>query len=434
MIEPYLGFVIFIAALMLFLATGMPVAVATGLLGIVGAVLFISTDALRQLATITFTQSSSFVLVVAPLFVLMGEALSVTGIGRDLFKAARLWLRRIPGALAIGTIFACAGFAAVCGSSPVTAATIGTMAVPEMRHHGYDRRLALGVTAAGGTLGILIPPSVPMIIYGVITETSIGDLFLAGIVPGILMAGMLSLTVFYLVWRNPERAPPVTDVGTLGERVRSLASVLPVVLLAVLVLGSIYAGVATPTEAGAVGAAGALAIAACARTLNRDTVGRILGNTVRTTAMFLLLLVGGLFSSFVLTRLGVPQGMATFLTSLDVAPWLIIVLINILLMILGMFMDPMSVLVIMVPVFFHAVVALGYDPVWFGIIVTINIEIAAISPPVGFNLFVLKAVIPDTELSEVVAGALIFIVPLAAGIGALILFPEIALFLPQLAK
>ncbi|MBM3486342.1 MAG: TRAP transporter large permease subunit [Alphaproteobacteria bacterium] len=432
--EGYAGFAVFIAALMIFLATGTPVAVAMGLLGVAGAALFVSTDAIRQIATIAFSQSSSFVLVVVPLFVLMGEALAVTGIGRDLFRAARLWLRRLPGALAIGTVFACAGFAAVCGSSPVTAATIGTMAVPEMVRHGYDRRLALGVTAAGGTLGILIPPSVPMILYGVITETSVGDLFLAGIVPGILMAFMLAATVVILVWRDPRRAPPVTDAGTPAERWRALSAVLPVIVLAILVLGSIYAGIATPTEAGAVGAAGALLIALLARALDADTLGRILGNTVRTTAMFLLLLIGGLFSSFVMTRLGIPQGMAGFLTSLDVAPWVIIILINLLLMVLGMFMDPMSVLVIMVPIFFQAVVSLGYDPVWFGVMVTINIEIAAISPPVGFNLFVLKAVIPNTELSDVVKGSLVFIIPLVIGILLLLLFPELALFVPQAAK
>ena len=387
--EPFVGFAAFVGALLLFLATGVPVAVATGLIGIIGTYLFVSPYAVAQIAIISFSTTSYFILTVVPLFILMGEALAITGIGRDLFRAAQLWLQRLPGSLAIGTIFACTGFSAVCGSSPVTAATIGAMAVPEMVRHGYDRRLALGVTAAGGTLGILIPPSIAMILYGVITETSIGDLFIAGILPGILIAGLLSTTVMLLVLARPQIAPRFRQSTAWSERLRALRAVIPVIALSFLVLGSIYFGIATPTEAGAVGAAGALAIAAISKKLTSSILITIFGNTVRTTAMFLLLLIGGLFSAFMLTRLGIPQGMAKTLISLDLPPWVIVILINLLLMVLGMFMDPMSVLVIIVPVFFPAILAMGYDPVWFGILVTINIEIAAISPPVGFNLFVL---------------------------------------------
>lgn len=432
--EAFAGFAIFVIALLAFLATGIPVAVATGLIGVIGTYLFVSPYAVSQIAIIAFSTTSYFILTVVPLFILMGEALAVTGIGRDLFRAAQLWLQRFPGSLAVGTIFACTGFSAVCGSSPVTAATIGAMAVPEMVHHGYDRRLALGVTAAGGTLGILIPPSIAMILYGVITETSIGDLFIAGILPGIMIAALLSLTVVLLVLARPHIAPRQQKTIIWPERFRALGAVFPVLVLSFLVLGSIYFGVATPTEAGAVGAAGALAIAAFAKKLTPAVIATILGNTARTTAMFLLLLIGGLFSAFMLTRLGVPQGMANALIGLDLPPWLIVILINLLLMVLGMFMDPMSVLVIIVPVFFPAILAMGYDPVWFGVLVTINIEIAAISPPVGFNLFVLKSVVPDANLSEVISGSLLFIVPLAAGILLLILFPQIALFLPGLVK
>jgi len=430
--EALFEFAIFLAALLLFLATGTPVAVATGLLGIAGVYLFLPHAVLTQLANIALAQSSNYVLVVAPLFIMMGEALAATGIGRDLFTAAQIWLRRLPGALAVGTIFACAAFAAVCGSSPVTAATIGAMSVPEMINKGYDRRLALGVTAAGGTLGILIPPSIPLILYGIITETSIGALFIAGIVPGLMMAFLLMLTVWYKVWRNPAVAPKASDRVVASERWTSLKSVIPVLILATLVLGSIYRGIATPTEAGAIGAAGALIIAGVLGALGRRVVVRILDNTVRTTAMFVLLIVGGLFSAFVLARLGIPQGTAKLLVELHTAPWVIMVLINLLLVVLGMFMDPMSILVIIVPVFFPAVVALGYDPVWFGVIITINIEIAAISPPVGFNLFVLKTVIPRVDMRDIIQGSLIFIVPLAAGIGILIALPQIALFLPHM--
>src|SRR5215470_9419202 len=223
--QSFLGFLIFILALMALMATRTPVAVA---IGIIGTTIFISPDALRQLGNIAFTQSSNFVLVVVPLFVLMGEALAATGIGNDLFRAAHMWLRRLPGALAVATVFACAVFAAVCGSSPVTAATIGSMAVPEMIKRGYDKSLALGTAAAGGTLGILIPPSVPMIIYGVLTETSIGDLFIAGILPGIMMAFLFSLTVVLKVLWRPELAPPLIERTPWPEKLRALGSVTPV--------------------------------------------------------------------------------------------------------------------------------------------------------------------------------------------------------------
>lgn len=430
----FLGFLVFMVVLTVLIGTRAPVAVGLGAIGILGTVVFISPDAVRQFANIAFTQSSNFVLVVVPLFVLMGEVLATTGIGRDLFRAAQMWLRRVPGALAVATVFACAVFAAVCGSSPVTAATIGAMAVPEMMRRGYHRTLALGTTAAGGTLGILIPPSIPMIIYGVITETSIGDLFIAGVLPGLMMASLLSATVILQVLRRPEIAPPLTERAPWPEKWRALGACAPVVVLSVAVIGSIYSGAATPTEAGAIGAFGALVIAALSGHLKLRVLFKTLDATARTTAMFLLLLIGGLFSSFVLSRLGIPRGMSEFLTGLPVPPWVIIVLINLLLLVLGMFLDPTSVLVIVVPIFFKAVVALGYDPVWFGVIVTIQIEIAAITPPVGFNLFVLKSVVPGTQLADVVRGAVIFVTPMLIGIVLLMIFPQIALFLPNLLK
>jgi C4-dicarboxylate transporter DctM subunit len=408
------------------------VAVATALAAAVGAIMFIGKGALSQLGVLLFAQASSFVLLMVPLFILMGEALGATRIGRDLFTAAQIWLWRVPGALPIGTIFSCAGFAAVCGSSPVTAATIGSVAVPEMIRKGYAARLAFGVTAAGGTLGIMIPPSVSFILYGIITETSIGALFMAGIGPGLMLVALLSLTVFYLIWRHPELAPPRSATIDTSERWTSLRSVLPVTLLIVAVLGSIYTGIATATEAAAVGALGALLIAFLLGSLKREVMNRILDNTARTTAMFVLLVATGLFSAFVLSRLGIPQATAQAITGLDVAPWVVMLSINGLLLILGMFLDPMSILVIVVPILFPAVVQLGYDPVWFGVMVTLQIEIAAISPPVGFNLFVLRTVVANARMADIIRGGLIFIAPMLIGIALLMIFPEIALFLPRM--
>jgi C4-dicarboxylate transporter DctM subunit len=427
-----LNFLPFFVLLLVLLATGTPVAVATALAAAVGAIMFIGKGALSQLGVLLFAQASSFVLLMVPLFILMGEALGATRIGRDLFTAAQIWLWRVPGALPIGTIFSCAGFAAVCGSSPVTAATIGSVAVPEMIRKGYAARLAFGVTAAGGTLGIMIPPSVSFILYGIITETSIGALFMAGIGPGLMLVALLSLTVFYLIWRHPELAPPRSATIDTSERWTSLRSVLPVTLLIVAVLGSIYTGIATATEAAAVGALGALLIAFLLGSLKREVMNRILDNTARTTAMFVLLVATGLFSAFVLSRLGIPQATAQAITGLDVAPWVVMLAINGLLLILGMFLDPMSILVIVVPILFPAVVQLGYDPVWFGVMVTLQIEIAAISPPVGFNLFVLRTVVANARMADIIRGGLIFIAPMLIGIALLMIFPEIALFLPRM--
>ncbi|SHL00050.1 TRAP transporter, DctM subunit, partial [Lutimaribacter pacificus] len=276
------------------------------------------------------------------------------------------------------------------------------------------------------------PPSVPMILYGVITETSIGGLFLAGILPGLMMAALLSGTVVLQVLRNREIAPPITRHVSLSERMKTSAEALPTVLIALMVIGALYAGIASPSETGAFGAAGAVLVALVMGRLGGGVLRLALEKTVRTTGMFMLLLVGGLFSSFVLTRLGVPQEISSFLTGLDVAPWVIIVMINVLLLIMGMFLDPLSILVIVVPIFLDTIVGLGYDPIWFGVIVTIQIEIAAITPPVGLNLFVLRTVVPDLSMTDTAKGAIAFVIPMLIGILLLMVFPEIALWLPGL--
>ncbi len=428
--EALLWFCAFIGALVLLLSLRIPVAVSMGLIGILGTAVFVSPRAVVQIANIAYSQTWSFVLVIVPLFVLMGEVIAISGLGAALFKAAAIWLRRLPGGLAIGTIAASAGFASVCGSSPITAATIGSMAVPEMIKHGYARSLAAGATAAGGTLGILIPPSVPMILYGVITETSIGGLFLAGILPGLMMAALLSTTVILQVVMNRSIAPPIINRVGFSERMRTSAEALPTVLIALMVIGALYAGIASPSETGAFGAAAAILVALVMGRLGRGVLSEALQKTVRTTGMFMLLLIGGLFSSFVLTRLGVPQDISNYLIGLDVSPWVIIVIINCLLLIMGMFLDPLSILVIVVPIFLDTIVGLGYDPIWFGVIVTIQIEIAAITPPVGLNLFVLRTVVPDLSISDTAKGAIVFVIPMLIGIVLLLLFPQIALWLP----
>lgn len=431
--ESFLIFLFFIIALLLLLSTGLPVAVSMGIIGILGAIFFVSPRILSQFSSIAFTQSTSFVLLAAPLFILMSETLAASPIGDRLFRAGRFWMGQLPGSLAMGTILASTAFSAATGSSVVTSATIGRIAVGEMERNNYSKRLALGAVAAGGTLGILIPPSIPMIIYAVVTETSIGALFMAGIIPGLMLFALLCLNTLLLVKRNPELAPPLQERVPIKERLLSLTSVLPALLLGLLVLGSIYTGVATPSESAAIGAVGAFLIVGFMGFL-RGKLQSILGNTLCTTAMFLFLVICGLFASFVLNRLGVPQGMANTLLSLDIPAWAIIIMINVLLLMLGMFLDPMSILVVMVPIFFPTVMAMGYDPIWFGIMLTINVQIGAVTPPVGLNLFVMKSVLPSVDMKDVIVGALWFIVPLAVGLVLVILFPQIALFLPSLMR
>ncbi len=428
----FYGFLIFLLTLLILFAVRTPVGVALAMVAFFGTAIFVSTASIGQLATISFSVTSNFIIVVVPLFILMGEVLSAAGIGADLFRAAEIWFRKIPGALAVATIWACAIFGSVCGSSPVTATTIGSMAIPQMVKRGYDRSLALGATAAGGTLGILIPPSIPMIIYGVITDTSIGHLFIAGVVPGLLLAALLSLTVVFIVKRSPEMAPKVLEEPTAETKRSAMIGTIPVLVLAFLVILSIYTGAATPTEAGAVGAGGAIIIAWALGRMKLSMLMSSLNKTIHTTAMFMLLLIGGLFSSFLLARLGIPQAMSDLLTSLPLPTWGIMVIINVVLLILGMFMDPGSIIVIVIPIFIKAIMALGYDPVWFGVIVTIQSEIAAITPPVGFNLFVLKNVTPDTNMREISKGAVIFVIPMLVCIVILTAFPKIATFLPSL--
>jgi C4-dicarboxylate transporter DctM subunit len=361
-----ISFTVFLICLLVLMATRTPVAVALSMVTVAGTAIFVSPSALSQLATSAYSLSSNFILVVVPMFILMGEVLSATGIGATLFRAAELWFRRLPGALAIATVWACAGFGSVCGSSPVTASTIGAMAVPQMMRRGYHPMLALGSTAAGGTLGILIPPSIAMIVYGVITDTSIGHLFMAGIVPGILLATLMSATIVVWVWLRPDWAPPVREEPTRWEKWIALLAVTPVLVLTVLVIGSIYSGAATPTEAGAVGAAGALAIAFFMRRLTIEVLWISLQKTIRTTAMFLLLLTGGIFSSYLMARLGIPQTVSDFMTNLPLPPWAVMVVINLTLLILGTFMDAGSMVVIVIPIFLKTIIGLGYDPVWFG--------------------------------------------------------------------
>jgi C4-dicarboxylate transporter DctM subunit len=418
-----------IVVLILLLGFGTPVAFCLGFIGLVGVLLFVDIGALYQLAEIAVFSSTNLFMITLPLFIFMAEMVNIVGIGDDVYTAAQNWFNWLPGGLAISSVATCAGFAAVSGSSPATAAAIGAVAIPEMVKRGYNKRLAVGAVAAGGTLGILIPPSITMIVYGMITEVSIGQLFIAGIIPGIVLAFILSLAIGIAVKVKPELAPRIQGVSW-GKRFSSLKRIWPFVIVAFSIIGSIYTNLATPTESAAIGAAVVIIIAFIMRRLKLGPLHQALLRTIAVTSMIMFMVIGGLMFSFLLSNLTIPQYITQWVTNFSGSKWMIMIVINIILIIMGCLLDPMAILVISLPIFFPIVKALGFDPVWFGIIVTINVEIGMITPPVGLNLFILKGAIPGVTMKDIVRGSLPFVLILALGLVVVMAFPWLATWLP----
>lgn len=420
--------------LLAFLALGVPVAFAMGMAGAICATVFIGPHLLLQIGRIGYEVATNHLFLVAPLFVMMAALVSHSDIAEKSFVAATKWFNWVPGALPVSTVAASTAFAAISGSSPATAAAIGYMAVPEMMRHGYSKRLAVGVVAAGGTLGILIPPSVVMVIYGIMTETSIGSLFIAGIVPGLFLAALMVAYVVLFSLREGTAASLAVRV-TWGERIRSTKGIWPILLLFVLVMGSIYAGLTTPTEAAAFGAAGALLLTLHRPDMRLRGLNKVLLSTAQTTTMLMLLIVFGSFFGFVVSALGIAHGMVDAVTAANLQPWMVLFLYIAALLLLGCVMDPASMMVITLPLAFPVLSKLGYDAVWLGIIVTIAVEIGMITPPVGLNLFVLKGIVPkEVTMYDIMAGAAPFIGVMLVGLGFIVAFPGIATWLPGLMK
>ena len=421
--------VMLIVLLIVLLGLGTPIAFCLGFLGVAGILAFLDTGVLYQIAEVAADTGTSLFLLTLPLFVLMAEVVSFSGLGDDIYTAAHDWLNWLPGGLAISSIATCTGFAAISGSSPATAATVGLVSIPEMIKRGYNRYLAVGSIAAGGTLGILIPPSITMIIYGIITEVSIGKLFIAGIIPGIILAMILSVSVALAVKIKPHLAPRVEAVSW-GRRFASLKRVWAFVILAISIIGSIYAGIATPTESAAIGATLAILIALMYRRLTVKAIHGALLRTVGVTAMIMFLVLGGNVMAFLLSTLTIPQYVTEAVTALQLSRWAIMVIINIILIIMGCLLDPMAIMVISLPIIFPIVTELGFDPVWFGIVVTINVEMGMITPPVGLNLFILKGSVPGVTMKDIVGGSLPFLILLMLGLAVIMVFPELATWLP----
>jgi tripartite ATP-independent transporter DctM subunit len=420
-----------VALLVVFLAASLPVAAALALLGLSLGELFAGLPLIRAMGETSWRAMSEAIIVTVPLFILMGEIILRAGMAERMYDAMTKWLSWIPGGLMHANIGACSMFAATSGSSAATAATISTVSIPEMRKRGYHQGLFLGSLAAGGTLGILIPPSINMIVYGVLTDTSIPKLYLAGFVPGFCLAALFMLTVLVSCLLHPEWSGRRSETDWRG-RLESLPGLLPPLGLFVVVIGSIYAGVATPTESASLGVVAALGLAAANRRLDWDMLRVAIEGTMRTTAMVLLIFTAAFFLNFVIASIGLTNRINAFITDLGWSPLETMIAIVAFYLVLGCFMETMAMMITTVPIIVPVVAKLGYDPIWFGIVIIILVEAAMITPPVGVNLYIVQGVRGQGAMNDVVLGALPFVVTMMLMIALLIAFPGIALWLPRL--
>lgn len=420
-----------IILLFVFLALRMSIGVAMALIGFAGVAYIINLKAgLNILGMVPWSEGSSYTLSVIPLFILMGQFAFISGISSDIYKAVYIWMGHFRGGLAMATIVACSGFAAVCGSSLATGATMGKVAIPEMDKYGYDPSLSTGCVAAGGTLGILIPPSIGFVIYGIITEQSIGKLFMAGILPGILLAALFILAIYLQCRFNPKMGPKGAKT-TWNEKFTSLYSTWPMLFLFALVMGGIFYGIFTPTEAGGIGAFGAFIIALIKKKLNMQTLIESMLATGSMTAMIFLVIIGAsIFSSF-LALTGIPMLLADSIVTLALPKIIILIIIILIFIALGCVMDCFSIMILMVPILFPIILALEFNPIWFGVVMVIVLELGLITPPVGLNVFVIKGAAPEVPLTTIFKGIWPFMIAAVACIAIIILFPQIVLFLPS---
>ncbi len=422
------GFVSLFALMML----RVPVGIAMGLVGVLGFGYLIGDigPALKILAQSPIRTATDAEFAVIPLFLLMGAFASASGMSRELFRASNTFLGHLRGGLGIATIAACGGFAAICGSSVATAATFSKVAYPEMRQHGYPQSFATGVIAAGGSLGIMIPPSTVFAVYGLITEQDIGKLFIAGIMPGLLAVAMYIGTINIISFVRPGFLP-AGPRHSWTERIESVRDIWAVVLLFIFIIGGLYGGLFTATEAAGMGAAGAFIIAVLRRKLSYADFWRCLIESLRTTAAVFTILIGALIFGYFLTITQVPQKLTEFLTGLGLGPYGVLVLIMLMYLALGCIMDAMAMIILTIPIVFPVIKALGFDPIWFGVIIVMTVELGLIHPPVGMNVFVIKSVIKDVKLSTVFYGVMPFVLTDICRLAILIAFPIIALWLPS---
>ncbi len=435
-IETLVPLVFALLFLVLFLGANLGLAMSGAAL--FGTTMIIGQQGALALAGLSVYESAqNFSLSVIPLFVLMGSFATKSGISNDLFSAFNTWLCRRKGGLAHASIAACAAFGAVCGSSLATAATMGKVALPQMACYGYSDKLATGALAAGGTIGVLIPPSVIMLIYGILTETSIGDLFIAGIIPGILLTLFFMITILVMIWIDPTSAPDVTEQAAQFEAAPQdsvLKKVWATLALFIPVIGGIYAGIFTPTEAAGFGAVGAMLLGVVMRRLDLKMIGECLIDTVQTTSMIFLILIGAILFSGFLTLSNTPSLLGDWIVGLSFSPLGTILVIVAIYIVLGAFLDTMAMIILSIPIFFPIISNMGFDPIWFGVLVVLVVELALITPPLGINVFIIRGIAPHVPLARIFAGVLPFCLALVALIILIIAVPSIATFLPNLAR
>ncbi len=413
------------------IALAVPVAAVLGWLGLAMQYLESPMPLHRALGDMVWQTGTDFLLVAIPMFVLLGEILLRSGIAGRMYEGIVTWLGWLPGGLMHANTGSCALFAATSGSSVATAATIGTVAIPEIDRRGYNERLFLGTIAAGGTLGILIPPSINLILFGLLTDTSVPELYLAGFLPGFLLAALFMVTVIIVCTARPAWGGESVR-ATWSDRRAALPALLPPIGIFLVVVGSIYAGLATPTEAAALGVVAALGLAWANRTLSWQMIRAAIEGTMRTTSMIMLIILAAVFLNFVLSVIGLTQALADFVIGMGLSPMQTMLMLVAVLIVIGCFMETLSMLLTVAPLITPIVIALGFDPVWFGILLMVLLETALITPPIGINLYVVQGVRERGELTDVMVGALPFVVAMFAMIVLLLVFPNIALWFPSL--
>jgi C4-dicarboxylate transporter DctM subunit len=416
--------------LLVLIGLSIPVAAALGVLGLILDPLFSMLPLSRAMGELAWSSSNEFLLVAIPMFIMLGEILLRAGFAERMYGAMALWLSWLPGGLMHANIGASTLFAATSGSSVATAATVGTVSVPQIKRYGYNEPLFLGSIAAGGTLGILIPPSINLVIYGVLTNSSVPKLYLAGIIPGLLLAGLFMLTVIVACVIKPSwGGQPVK--ASWGERFRSLQHLLPPLGIFFLVVGSIYAGLATPTEAAALGVVGALVLAAFSRKLSIRMLRDALEGTMKATAMIMLIVIAAGFLNFVMSATGLTDTLTKSIGGLGLSPAMMILVVVLFYVVLGCFMETLSMMIVTIPIVAPVMIALGFDPIWLGILIILMVETALITPPVGMNLFVVHSIRKSGSMNAVIVGSLPFVGALFLMVALLAVFPDIALWLPR---
>jgi C4-dicarboxylate transporter DctM subunit len=440
---------LYAGATLIMLFSGMPIAFALGATALGFMYVFMPHMNLEIVAETLFGELDNFTLLTIPLFIFMGAAIGKTRAAVDLYESAYRWMYKLPGSLGVANIIGCTVFAALCGSSPATCAAIGGMGIPEMRKRGYSPALASGLIAAGGTLGILIPPSITLIIYGLITEQSIGKLFLAGIIPGLLLAFFFSVYVIYRVKKDVRisalaiqenaaatgiAAPVVVaEHFSWRERLEVLPRLLPFILLIFVIMFAMYGGLGTPSEIAGVGAFGAmLLVVALYKCYRWVDIRAIFLGTAKESCMIMMIIAMAFLFTYVMSYLRITQSAAEWLAAMEMSKWAYLFWVNVLLLVLGCFLPPVAIILMVTPVIMPGIIANGFDPIWFGIVLTINMELGLITPPVGLNLFVINGIAPDISPRDIAKGVLPFIYIMIADIALLAVFPEIVMFLPNI--